>query len=275
LIGLKKNHSEFISKKSALRQVIAASLLQNCSRVQRLWAHMEIGSKHMFKHSHRQNGIALLATLVLFPFIAACGDEGNDKSRNASSNSGSSSGGLLVCFAYLLVSGNDDCLTSGSSSSSSSSSSSGSTGDTSGLNSSVRYVLNPEYEPNNDTMNANALMIATSPSPDGFSADGAVSDVSDQWDTYSFARRNSRYFRFVLCSDGQRLCNEYGEIDTLTAYIDVLDSNGNVLASTQAGSRNFLETPINAGLTYYVRVVAGDTMGATVSYHLTAHEFER
>ena len=225
----------------------------------------------MFERSHRHNRIALLATLVIFPFIAACGDEENDKSQNASSNSGSNTGGVLLCIAYLLVSGNDECLTLGSSSSGSTEG----TGGTSGLNSSVRYVLNPEYEPNNDWMNANALMIETSPSPDGFSADGAVSDVSDQLDTYSFARRNSRYFRFKLCSDGRRLCNEYGEIDTLTAYIDVLDSYGNVLASTQAGPRNFLETPINAGLTYYVRVVAGDTMGATVLYHLTAHEFER
>jgi hypothetical protein len=228
-------------------------------------------------HTFRRNKFALLAIVAIFPFIAACGDEGNDKSRNTSSNSGSTTGGFLVCFAYLLVSGNDECLTSGSSSSSGSGSTGGTsgTGGTSDLNSSVRYVLNPEYEPNNDTMNANVLMIGLTPSPDGFSADGAVSDVSDQRDTYSFSRRNSRYFRFKLCSDGQRICNEYGEIDTLTAYIDVLDSNGNVLASTQAGSRNFLETPINAGLTYYVRVVAGDTMGVTVSYHLTAHEFER
>ncbi len=232
----------------------------------------------MFKHTYRQNKIALLAIVAILPFIAACGDEGNDKSRNTSSNSGSSSGGLLICFAYLLVSGNDECLTSGSSSSSGSTGGTGGTGGTSGtsgLNSSVHYVLNPEYEPNNDTMNANVLMIGLTPSPDGFSADGAVNDVSDPRDTYSFARRNSRYFRFKLCSDGQRICSEYGEIDTLTAYIDVLDSFGNVLASTQAGSRNFLETPINAGLTYYVRVVAGDTMGVTVSYHLTAHEFER
>ena len=220
----------------------------------------------MFKHTYRRNRIALLATLAIFPFIAACGGEENDKSRNTSSNSGSNGGGGLLCFAYLLVSGNAECLSSGSSSSS------GGTGSTTN---SIRYLLNPEYEPNNDWMNANALIIESSPSPDGFTADGAVSDVSDPIDTFSFARKNSRYFRFKLCSDGQRVCNEYGEIDTLTAYIDVLDSNGNVLASTQAGSRNFLETPINAGLTYYVRVVAGDTMGATVAYHLTAHEFER
>jgi hypothetical protein len=229
----------------------------------------------MIKRTYKRNKNALLAMLAIFPLISACGDEGNDKSGNTSSNSDSNSGGILLCIAYLLVSGNDECLSSGSSSSSGGTGSTGGTGGTGGLSSSIRYVLNPEYEPNNSSMNANALMIESSPSPDGFSADGAVSDVSDQLDTYSFARRNSRYFRFKLCSDGQRLCNEYGEIDTLTAYIDVLDSYGNVLASTQAGPRNLLETHISAGLTYYVRVVAGDTMGATVSYHLTAHEFER
>jgi len=98
--------------------------------------------------------------------------------------------------------------------------------------------------------------------------------VSDQADTYSFSRRMGRNFRFKLCSFGQRTCNEYGEIDTITAYIDVLDSNGNVIVSSQAAPGNLIETRIQAGLTYYVRVVAGDTMGATVSYHLTANEFE-
>ena len=116
--------------------------------------------------------------------------------------------------------------------------------------------------------------MGSTPAPDGFSVDGDIHDVSDQSDTFSFSRRNGRNFRFKLCSLGQRTCNQYGEIDTLTAYLDVLDSNGNVLASSQAAPRNLIETRIQAGLTYYVRVVAGDTMATTVSYHLTANEYE-
>jgi hypothetical protein len=84
----------------------------------------------------------------------------------------------------------------------------------------------------------------------------------------------SRNFRFKLCAPEQFQCTEFGEIDTLTAYIDILDSNGNVLVSSQAATRNFVSARIEAGLTYYVRVAAGDTMATTVTYKLMAQEFE-
>ncbi len=68
------------------------------------------------------------------------------------------------------------------------------------------------------------------------------------------------------------LCDSYGEIDTLTAYIDVLGQSGNVLASTQGGDSNYIRTRIEAGMVHFVRVVAGDTMATTVPYHLVVHE---
>jgi hypothetical protein len=216
----------------------------------------------------------LLASLALFALIAACGGEESGDSGSSSAKSGGGSGGALVCIAYLLVSGNNECVSSITSSSSGSSSSSGDSSSSDSSSTAIRYVLNNEFEPNDDWLNANPLVMESSPAPDGFSADGDVNDVSDQADTYSFSRRMGRNFRFKLCSFGQRTCNEYGEIDTITAYIDVLDSNGNVIVSSQAAPGNLIETRIQAGLTYYVRVVAGDTMGATVSYHLTANEFE-
>jgi hypothetical protein len=216
----------------------------------------------MFMHPFGWNRIALLATLAVFPLFAACGGEEAGESGKSSGDSGNGLGGTLVCIAYLLVSGNDECLTSVSSSSSGSSSNA------------VRYVLNNEFEPNDDWLNANPLVMESSPSPDGFIVDGDLSDASDLSDTFSFARKTARNFRFKLCSSGHHNCNEFGEIDTLTAYIDILDAYGNVLASSQAASRNLIETRIEAGITYYVRVVAGDTMAATVSYHLTANEYE-
>lgn len=227
----------------------------------------------MDKNTQERIRSRLLAGLAIIALTAACGgDEGGDDG-NSSASTGGGSGGALMCFAYLLVSGDDQCLSSITSSSGSSSSSGGSsTPDSSST--AIRYVLNNEFEPNDDWMNANPLVMESSPAPDGFSADGDVNDVSDHADTYSFSRRMGRNFRFKLCSQGQRTCNEYGEIDTLTAYIDVLDSNGSVIASSQAAARNLVETRIQAGLTYYVRVVAGDTMAVTVSYHLTANEFE-
>jgi len=202
---------------------------------------------------------------AFLPLFAACGEEDDAGTNTSSGNSGSGIGATLLCVAYLLVSGDDECLTSGSSSSSSSSGSS---------SSAIRYVLNYESEPNDDWLNANILVIESSPSPDGFSVDGNINDLSDLTDTFSFARRNSRNFRFKLCVQGDRLCNEYAEIDTLTAHLEVLDAHGNVIASTQTAQGNLLETRINAGISYYVRVMAGDTMSATVSYHLTGNEFE-
>ena len=223
----------------------------------------------MEKNTQARIRFRWLASLAIAALTAGCGGEESEGGSNASDNSGGGSGAALMCIAYLLVSGDDECLSSITSSSSSAGSSPADSSSTP-----VRYVLNNEFEPNDDWMNANPLVMESSPAPDGFSADGDINDASDQADTYSFSRRMGRSFRFKLCSLGQRTCNEYGEIDTLTAYIDVLDSNGNVIASSQAARRNLVETRIQAGLTYYVRVAAGDTMAATVSYHLTAHEFE-
>ena len=177
----------------------------------------------MFKNTYGNNRFALLATLAIFPLFAACGGGDEKEAKNSASNSdsGASIGGGLLCVAVVLASGDDACLSSvGSSSSGGSDGSS----DTHALNRSVRYVINNDVEPNNDRSNANALNILMTAAPDGFMAEGDVNDLSDDTDYYTLARPNTRHFRFVLCSDGSTFCNQYGEIDTLTAYIDVLDS---------------------------------------------------
>jgi len=227
----------------------------------------------MLNRNRKNNRIALFATLVIFPFLAACGDDDDKGGAKSATNSssGSSVGTALLCVAIVLTSGNDSCASSGGSSSSGGS---GGTSDPHALNRSVQYAINREVEPNNDRGNANVLVIPLTALPDGFVAEGSVNDLSDDADYYTMARPNTRHFRFVLCSDGSRLCNQYGEIDSLTAYIDVLDSSGNVIASSQAAERNLVEPLLYAGLPYFVRVVAGDTMGSAIDYRLTAHEFE-
>jgi len=78
--------------------------------------------------------------------------------------------------------------------------------------------------------------------------------------------------RSGIARTGKGYCTEFGEIDTLTAYIDILDQSGRVLASSQASDSNFLRLELAGGVPHYVRVVAGDTMATTIKYHLVGHE---
>lgn len=224
----------------------------------------------MTTRTSKNRKFALLATLAITTLLTACGGgDDNDKPSNSSvnnSSTGTSVGGALLCVAVVLTSGNDSCASSGSSS--------GGSSDPHALNRNVQYVLNHEVEPNDDRSNANALNFLKTTAPDGFIVYGAVNDSFDHRDYFTLAPAATRHFRFVLCPDGSNYCTQYGEIDSLTAYIDVLDSTGNVIASSQAAERNLVEPLLHAGLPYFVRVVAGDTMGSTVAYQLTAHEFE-
>ena len=52
----------------------------------------------------------------------------------------------------------------------------------------------------------------------------------------------------------------------------MLDQDGNIIKSSVDDGTNFGRMRIEAGITYYVRVVAGDTMGASIGYTLTAYE---
>ena len=221
----------------------------------------------MFKQIQWKKTVSLLMMLSVCPLFVACGDEEGEGNSTSSTTNGSGLGAGLICFAYLLVSGDDECLAYlGSSSSSGGSGSSGSSDDI--------IVMKPidEYEPNNDWLNANAVEFPKTSDRDGFIVDGAVNDVSAQADEFTFTRTFLRYYAFRLCSDGQKFCDESGEIDTLTAYIDILDQSGGIIASSQASDSNFLRLQLSGGVPHYVRVVAGDTMATTVQYHLVVHE---
>lgn len=223
----------------------------------------------MFSITPYKKAAGLFSVIITLSLLAACGEGDDDEaasSTNDTGNTGVNAGAAVACFVYLLVSGNDECISYSSSSSSTSSSG--------GFSAGGRYVVNTEVEPNNDWINSNNLVIENTTSPDGFIVDGEINDRSDVADTFSFARYTGRKFRFKLCAPENFQCNEYGEIDTLTAYVDILDSNGNLLVSSQAADKNFVSTQISAGLTYYVRVAAGDTMAVTVGYQLMAQEYE-
>ena len=225
----------------------------------------------MIRFPQLQQKIALLVLLSVCTMLVACGDDsGEESSPKTSTNSGSSAGAVLVCFAYLLVSGNDECLAYASSSSSSGSS--GSSSNSTSSNDVIKFRLFDEYEPNNDWLNANPVEFPKTTDRDGFIVDGEVRDETDPADVFTFTRTFLRYHAFRLCWDGERFCDELGEVDTPTAFIEILDSAGNVLASTQGSDTNYLRLELAGGVAHYVRVVANDTMAAPFRYHLAVHE---
>jgi len=134
------------------------------------------------------------------------------------------------------------------------------------------FRLIDEYEPNNDWINANPITFPKTTDRDGFIIDGEVRDETDPVDVFTFTRTFLRYHAFRLCWNGERFCDESGEVDTPTAFIEILDSAGNVLASTLGSDTNYLRLQLAGGVPYYVRVVANDTMGAPFRYHLVVHE---
>ena len=225
----------------------------------------------MIRFPQIQQKIALLMLLSVCTMLVACGDDsGEESSPKTSTNSGSSAGAVLVCFAYLLVSGNDECLAYASSSSSSGSS--GSSSNSTSSNDVIKFRLFDEYEPNNDWLNANPVEFPKTTDRDGFIVDGEVRDETDPVDAFTFTRTFLRYYAFRLCWDGERFCDESGEVDTPTAFIEILDSAGNVMASTQSSDTNYLRLELAGGVPYYVSVVANDTMAAPFRYDLVVNE---
>jgi hypothetical protein len=234
----------------------------------------------MIKFPQWQRKIALLVMLSVCIILVACGDESvEESSASSSTNSGVNAGTVLICIAYLLVSGDDECLSyvsssssSGGSGSSGSSNTTGSSNNTVSSDDVIRFRPIDEYEPNNDWLNANVVEFPRTTDRDGFIIDGEVRDEIDPVDVFTFTRTFLRYHAFRLCWHGDRFCDETGEVDTPTAFIEILDPSGNVLASTQGNDTNYLRLELAGGVPNYVRVVAHDTMAAPFRYHLAVHE---
>ena len=135
----------------------------------------------------------------------------------------------------------------------------------------IRILGNDEFEPNDDPINANVPSFAVSTGRVGFYVDGTVSD-DDIHDTFTFVRPRAADFNIELCPPEVMICEQTLPIDTGTAFYEVLDQDGNIVKSSADDATNFGRVRLEAGVTYYVRVVAGDTMGGTIGYRLTAYE---
>lgn len=237
-------------------------------------------SKPMFKHGELTSRLSRPTMILASLFLAACGGGSDQSGAVSQTGAGNSFAAGVLCLAYLLVSGNDECVTSGVSGSSGSSGATGESDSVAGSSpppssspgSPIRIRDNSEYEPNDDLINANPVWFASTTDKAGFYVDGTIDEAGDPFDVFLFVAPRARDLRFQLCPPGQLICERSGGIDSLTAYFDVLDQDGNVLLSSQAANFNVKEMPMEAGVPYYARVVAGDTMAAAVGYRLTAYE---
>lgn len=228
----------------------------------------------MFSQTKRTARL-FLAAIAAAPLMTACG--GGEEGGKSSNQQEDNDFNIVGCLAGLFIAQNDSyCGTSGSSGGSSETNTPSSGSGTNTPPSSggtIRILGQYEIEPNNDVLNANAASFSSSTDGQvGFKVDAHISDVDDHYDYFTFVRPRTRDLRFQLCPPDQMICENSDQVDTLTTYFDILDQDGNVLASTQAADSNVNVLRIDAGISYYVRVTAGDTMATTVGYTLTVYE---
>ena len=223
----------------------------------------------------RRTSRLLVTAIAAAPLLTAC--SGGEEESDSSNQQGGGSFNLYGCLTGLFFGQTDSyCGTSGSSGNNSGTSAPPPSGGTTvppPSSGTIRILGQYEIEPNDDLLNANPVNFSSSTdSKVGFRVDASISDVGDHHDYFVFARPRTRDLRFQLCPPDQMICENSVQIDTLTAWYDILDQDGNILASTQAAEFNVNVLRIDAGISYYVRVSAGDTMATTVGYTLTVYE---
>ena len=129
----------------------------------------------------------------------------------------------------------------------------------------------PEVEPNDDTSTATPLQVPNSPGRTNVAAGvGDIHDTTDLIDTYSFTVNHSRRHTFQLCPNDCFVGSQNGNIGLTVANFDVLDASGNVLFSTARDSTtgNLAELAMDAGVLYYVMVIAGNTANLELDYSI-------
>jgi len=230
----------------------------------------------------RNRKLTLAAILAILPLFVACGDEGADEAESEYALIDNSSNDV-TCISWIdYFNDPANCGNSGSSG--------GSTGSDGGSptppagtgsttpppsGSGIAALINDELESNDTLSNANIMSYPTrsgSITHIGWVANGSISDMNDSADYFSFTAPSGRDYTIRLCPPAGSPCHGSTGIDTLTAFFQLLDQDGTVLLSSQAGPTNAFEMVIDAGVIYYVRVMAGDTMGSVVRYNFQAFE---
>lgn len=147
---------------------------------------------------------------------------------------------------------------------------------TSGSASGISALIHDEAEPNDTLANANVMGYPTrtgNASRVGWSVNASIDATGDAADHFVFSATVAHNYLVRLCPPSGTLCHGTDGLDSLTAYFDLLDASGNVLLSSRDSGTNVRQWSIDAGVAYFVRVVAADTMGVPVAYSFQAFEW--
>ncbi len=139
-----------------------------------------------------------------------------------------------------------------------------------------RFTVVVDVEPNDSISTASVATFPTRASPEqrvGFRVNGTINNLTDGIDTYAFTSALSRTLRFELCASGDS-CFYTGRLDVGIASLRILDQFGNILWSSERDTvtGNFHEMQIDAGVLYYVMVLAEDIMNEDQDYLLNVVE---
>ena len=127
-----------------------------------------------------------------------------------------------------------------------------------------------EAEPNDTMVNATPVPLTDTVAAADVSI--MVGDVDivggDVFDYFSITANYSREHVVQLCADNCTLGSNTGNLPENTAYFDVLDAAGNIIASsaTDASDSNILEVDLSAGVIYYVVVTGVNTPSPSQFY---------
>lgn len=235
--------------------------------------------------------LAILGTLVGAAALSGCGEEESPAASNdTADNSGGVGGGALLCFAQVLVSGNDQCVSAALSSGGGYSGggdggggypgSDPVSGDGGTVTERPIFMQAHNETESNDLLTSANNVYAAFPSYEsdrvGFTVDGDVSDNGDVVDAFAYVPRRTRHYRIVLCPASAPDCETRadGQHDPVTVFFRVYDQYGSPMSDTQGGTsaQNEIGMQLKYDVPVYFTVEAGDTMGGEVAYQLRVYE---
>ena len=244
-----------------------------------------LGSNDFSARTARSRKTLILAALALL--LVGCGGGGDDSAPSSQSTNTRSSGnspaeqGVLNIICFIVSLGQPGCLDNDGISPPASSPQPNAPGcngpDRCIEGSTSIYSSAFDIEPNNSIATASVVSLPAAQNFErrlGFVANGTINNLTDGVDTYAFTAARSRTFGLQICAPTPPDICRNGSLDLSVAYFSVLDQFGNVLLSSRgdAVNGNYQQIHIDAGVLYYVMVLAEDTMNVDREYTLRVFE---